>query len=70
VDEFKPLRYFSFFITFIEPQGASRGQAPAWWCFKEAAEVHANLLGMRKLALFYDKGRGVQRDPAKVVAEG
>jgi TPR repeat protein len=36
----------------------------AWWCVREAAEVHNNRDGMRKLALCYHTGQGVTEDPA------
>jgi len=37
----------------------------AWWCYREAAEVHAHRAGMRKLALCYHSGMGVTGDPAQ-----
>ena len=33
----------------------------AWCCYREAAEVHTNPVGMRKLAFCYNTGRGVNR---------
>ena len=35
----------------------------AWWCYREAAEVHSHPEGSRKLAECYFFGRGVTPDP-------
>jgi len=35
----------------------------AAWCYRQAAEVHAHPAGLRKLALCYNSGWGVQEDP-------
>jgi TPR repeat protein len=40
----------------------------AWWCYREAAEVHQHPGGMHKLAYCYYGGRGVTEDPAQAVA--
>jgi len=39
----------------------------AWWCYREAAEVHANPLGMCRLAKCLYSGVGVTEDPAQAV---
>jgi TPR repeat protein len=40
----------------------------AWWCYREAADIHKHPGGMRKLAWCYNTGRGVTEDPAQAVA--
>jgi len=40
----------------------------AWWCYREAAEVHNNPGGMRALACCLHSGRGVTEDRAQAVA--
>jgi hypothetical protein len=37
----------------------------AWWCFREAAEVHTTPRGMEKLATCYYTGAGVTPNPAQ-----
>jgi len=37
----------------------------AWWCYREAAEVHTHPRGMDKLAVSYYTGAGVTPDPAQ-----
>jgi len=37
----------------------------AWWCFREAAEVHKHPVGMRKLFGCLHHGRGATADPAQ-----
>ena len=37
----------------------------AWWCFREAAEVHEHPAGMRGLARCLYNGRGVTEDPVQ-----
>ena len=39
----------------------------AWWCFREAAEVHSQPEGMRRLASSLFLGEGVTEDPAQAV---
>ena len=37
----------------------------AWWCFREAAEVHKHPVGMYRLGYCYHRGRGVTANPAQ-----
>ena len=37
----------------------------AWWCYREASEVHTHPEGMAYLAACYARGRGVTEDPAQ-----
>jgi TPR repeat protein len=37
----------------------------AWFCYREAAEAHNNLIGINRLAACFLRGRGVTRDPAQ-----
>jgi TPR repeat protein len=39
----------------------------AWWCFREAAEVHKDPRGMRALGGCLCSGRGVTEDPAQAL---
>jgi len=40
----------------------------AWWCYREAAEVHMHPGGMGPLGDCYRRGQGVTEDPAQAVA--
>ena len=40
----------------------------AWWCYRDAAEVHRHPRGMRRLAESYYTGQGVTQDHAQAVA--
>jgi len=40
----------------------------AWFCYREAAEVHTYPWGMRTLASCYRTGEGVEPDPAQAAA--
>jgi TPR repeat protein len=50
-------------LPFVEPDH----EKVAWWCYREAAEVHKHRGGMSKLASCLYCGRGVTEDPRQAV---